>query len=79
MRWRNKMEKENRQVLKMKMWLFPYLTYVTIFGIVVFLISMASIDSMRSQLVLTMLITALHRKKVLAIETSCSIFTVCMA
>ncbi|WP_342044501.1 hypothetical protein [Bacillus sp. OTU530] len=78
-RLRNKMEKENRQVLKMKMWLFPYLTYVTIFGIVVFLISMASIDSMRSQLVLTMLITALHRKKVLAIETSCSIFTVCMA
>ena len=48
---RNKMEKENRQVLKMKMWLFPYLTYVTIFGIVVFLISMAFIDSMRSQLV----------------------------
>jgi L-asparagine transporter-like permease len=51
LRLRNKMEKENRQVLKMKMWLFPYLTYVTIFGIVVFLISMAFIDSMRSQLV----------------------------
>lgn len=59
LRLRNKIEKENGQVLKMKMWLFPYLTYVTIFGIVVFLISMVFIESMRSQLVLTMLITVL--------------------
>ncbi|MDQ0216128.1 L-asparagine transporter-like permease [Oikeobacillus pervagus] len=38
------------------MWLFPYLTYVTILGIVTILIAMAFIDHMRSQLALTLLI-----------------------
>lgn len=41
------------------MWLFPYLTYITIIGIVAILIAMAFIDSMRSQLSLTLLIAIL--------------------
>jgi GABA permease len=59
LRMRRKYEKENPEALKLKMWLFPYLTYATILSIIVILISMAFIDSMRSQLFLTMLITVL--------------------
>lgn len=59
MRLRRKHEKENPGVLKMKMWFFPYLTYITIFAMVAILISMAFIDSMRSQFYLTMLIAVL--------------------
>lgn len=42
----------------MEIWLLPYVTYATIAGITVILISMIFIDSMRSQLFLTMLISA---------------------
>ncbi len=56
---RKKLEKQNPEALKLKMWLFPYLTYVTIAAMVVILIAMALIDSMRSQFFLTMLITVL--------------------
>ena len=71
-RLRRKYEKENPQALGMKMWLFPYLTYIIIAAMIIILIAMAFIDSMRSQFFLTMLITALvvssyflsNRKKV---------------
>lgn len=56
LRLRLRIEKENPGVLKMKMWMFPYLTYVTIVAMVGILIAMAFIDSMRSQFILTMLI-----------------------
>jgi len=58
LRMRKKMERENPEALKLKMWMFPYLTYLTIIGIAIILISMAFIQSMRSQLLLTGLITA---------------------
>ena len=59
LRMRRKLEKENPEAMKLKMWLFPYLTYVTITAMVVILIAMAFIDSMRSQFFLTMMITIL--------------------
>ncbi|WP_026692769.1 amino acid permease [Peribacillus kribbensis] len=58
MRLRRKFEKENPGILKMKMWFFPYLTYITILAMAGILVSMAFIDSMRSQFYLTMLIAA---------------------
>lgn len=59
LRMRRKLEKENSEAMKLKMWLFPYLTYVTIIAMFVILIAMAFIDSMRSQFFLTMMITTL--------------------
>ncbi|MEH7116260.1 amino acid permease [Neobacillus vireti] len=59
MRLRRKYEKENPGVLKLKMWMFPYLTYATIAAMIVILFSMAFVESMRSQFYLTMLIAVL--------------------
>lgn len=59
LRMRRKVEQTNPERLKVKMWLFPYLTYVTILGIVAILIAMTFIDSMRSQVTLTLLIAVL--------------------
>lgn len=59
LRLRRKTERENPEALRMKMWMFPYLTYVVIAAIIVILISMGFIESMRSQLYLTMLIAVL--------------------
>ncbi|MCI2254912.1 amino acid permease [Domibacillus sp. PGB-M46] len=56
LRLRKKAEHEHIQ-LEMKMWLFPYITYAVIAGIGIILISMIFIDSMKSQLLLTLLIT----------------------
>jgi GABA permease len=56
LRTRRKVERENPELLKVKMWLFPYLTYLTIIGIVGILVTMVFIDSMRSQVFLTLLI-----------------------
>ncbi|EIT87447.1 GABA permease [Fictibacillus macauensis ZFHKF-1] len=47
-----------KETLTLKMWLFPGLSYFVIFAIAVILISMAFIDSMKSQLYLTILLTA---------------------
>lgn len=41
------------------MWLYPYLTYVTILGIVAVLVAMIFIDSLRPQVLLTLLIAVL--------------------
>lgn len=57
LRMRKKAERKNPQALKVKMWLFPYLTYVTIVGIVSVLIGMFFDESMRSQFYMTSLIT----------------------
>ena len=40
---------KNPEALKIKMWLFPYLTYATILAITSIFIAMAFIDSLRSQ------------------------------
>jgi GABA permease len=59
LRLRKRIERENPEKLKVKMWLFPYLTYVTIGVILVILVAMAYIDSLRSQFLLTTLLAVL--------------------
>ncbi|MFE4353273.1 amino acid permease [Peribacillus butanolivorans] len=55
LRLRKRMEKENPGIFKIKMWLFPYLTYATIISMISVLILMAFIDSQRPQFIFTML------------------------
>ncbi|MGG3385984.1 GABA permease [Heyndrickxia faecalis] len=59
LRMRRMVEKTNPDALKVKMWLYPYLTYVTILGIVAVLVAMIFIDSLRTQVLLTLLIAVL--------------------
>jgi GABA permease len=56
---RKRLERENPKALVVKMWLFPYLTYITILSMVAILVSMAFIDSARSQLTLTLSVALL--------------------
>ncbi|RNB80223.1 amino acid permease [Brevibacillus fluminis] len=56
---RRNREKENPHLLKVKMWLFPYLTYITIAILFAIFIAQAFIDGMRSQFLLTSLIVVL--------------------
>ncbi|MEK4029561.1 MULTISPECIES: amino acid permease [Bacillaceae] len=58
-RLRRKMEKTNPAALKVKMWLFPYLTYATIFVLLVIFVAQAFISSMRLQFFLTTILTIL--------------------
>ncbi len=53
------MGKVEQQNLKVKMWLFPYVTYVTIAAIIAVLVAMFAIDTLRSQAFLTMFVTVL--------------------
>ncbi|WP_172461037.1 amino acid permease [Priestia endophytica] len=59
LRMRRKYEKENPEALKIRMWLFPYLTYATIIAITCGIVSMAFINSLRSQFFLTLIIIIL--------------------
>ena len=59
LRMRRLFEKENPEALQLKMWLFPYLTYITIFCIAGIFIAMLVIESLRVQAVLTLLIAGL--------------------
>ncbi|HWO94879.1 MAG TPA: amino acid permease [Bacillus sp. (in: firmicutes)] len=52
-------QRDKASVLPIKMWLFPYLSYAVILVLCGILISMAFIESMRSQFYLTMLLTVL--------------------
>lgn len=56
---RKKREKENPGILKVKMWLFPYLTYATIFVLFIIYVAQAFIGSMQSQFYLTSTLTAI--------------------
>jgi GABA permease len=56
LRLRRKYEKENPEALKIRMWLFPYLTYATIIAIAGVFVAMPFIDSLRSQFFVTLLI-----------------------
>ena len=56
---RRKIEQENPELLKVKMWLFPYLTYFTIVATTALLIAMFFIESMRSQILFTCVIVAI--------------------
>lgn len=80
---RRKIEKENPELLKVKMWLFPYLTYFTILATTALLIAMFFIESMRSQILFTCIVVAVvmifylvtQRKKWLnPVEEASSIF-----
>lgn len=57
LRMRRKVEQKNPGALQFKMWLFPYLTYVTIVGMLAILLAMAFIPDMRSQFYLSLLLT----------------------
>ncbi|CEY41375.1 Gamma-aminobutyrate permease [Streptococcus pneumoniae] len=59
LKMRKKMGKVEQQNLKVKMWLFPYVTYVTIAAIIAVLVAMFAIDTLRSQALLTMFVTVL--------------------
>ncbi|MGZ9816971.1 amino acid permease [Peribacillus simplex] len=59
LRLRRKMEKENPNALKVKMWLFPHLTYVTIIILFSIFVAQAFIDGMRLQFLLSSLVTGL--------------------
>jgi len=59
LRIRKKMKKAAQKHLKVKMWLFPYLTYITIIGISSILIAMFAIQSLRLQALLTIFVTVL--------------------
>lgn len=59
LKMRKALERTNPGSLKVKMWLFPYLTYVTILGITGILIGMFFDDSMRSQFFMTSILTVL--------------------
>ena len=56
LRMRRKFERENPEALQLKMWLFPYLTYATIFAITGIYVAMLIIESLRVQAILTLLI-----------------------
>lgn len=56
LRMRKSYEKKHPEKLKIRMWLFPYLTYGTIVGITSIFITMPFIDSLRTQFFLTLLI-----------------------
>uniref|UniRef100_UPI002559F264 amino acid permease n=1 Tax=Bacillus cytotoxicus TaxID=580165 RepID=UPI002559F264 len=57
-RLRRKAEREDPGKLKVKMWLFPYLTYATLLMIVTIFVSQAFIADMRKQFYLTILAAA---------------------
>ncbi|WP_338652407.1 amino acid permease [Lysinibacillus sp. Y5S-8] len=59
LRMRRKIEQENLELLKVKMWLFPYLTYFTIFATTALLMAMFFIESMRSQILFTCVVVAI--------------------
>lgn len=56
LRMRKRLEIDNPDALQLKMWLFPYLTYATIFTISGIYIAMLIIESLRVQALLTSLI-----------------------
>ncbi|WML54524.1 amino acid permease [Neobacillus sp. PS3-12] len=55
---RRKTEKENLGTLKVKMWLFPYLTYATILAVTIIYAAQAFISDMQSQFYMTSILTA---------------------
>ncbi|GAA4864344.1 amino acid permease [Saccharopolyspora rosea] len=54
LRMRRRLEREAPERLKLRMWLFPYLTWATLVVILAVLVTMAAIEDSRSQLVLSL-------------------------
>lgn len=59
LRMRRKLEVEDPEALKIKMWLYPYSTYATIIFITGIYIAMFFIESLRSQAILTTIVAVL--------------------
>lgn len=55
LRMRRRLEREAPELLRVKMWFYPYLTYAAIVGLLVVLASMAFMADVRSQLLLSLL------------------------
>ena len=51
LRMRRRLEADAPERLKLRMWLFPWLTYVAIVGMVAVIVAMAFVDDVRSQLI----------------------------
>jgi GABA permease len=51
LRMRRRLEADTPERLKLRMWLFPWLTYVAIAGMVAVIVAMAFVDDVRSQLI----------------------------
>jgi GABA permease len=51
LRTRRRLEADAPERLKLRMWLFPWLTYVAIAGMVAVIVAMAFVDDVRSQLI----------------------------
>ncbi|MEV0703228.1 amino acid permease [Saccharopolyspora sp. NPDC050389] len=58
LRMRRRLEQEAPERLKLKMWLFPYLTWATLVVIVAVVITMGAIEEVRSQLTLSLISVA---------------------
>lgn len=54
LRMRRRLEQEAPARLKLKMWLFPYLTWATLVVVVVVVVAMGAIEEVRSQLTLSL-------------------------
>ncbi|MER7011885.1 amino acid permease [Saccharopolyspora sp. NPDC000359] len=54
LRMRRRLEQEAPERLKLKMWLFPYLTWATLVVIAAVIVTMATIEEVRSQLTLSL-------------------------
>ncbi|MGM9922827.1 MAG: amino acid permease [Bacillus sp. (in: firmicutes)] len=59
LRTRRRVEQEQPELLTVKMWLYPYLTYFTIIAVSSLLIAMFLIDSMRSQIIFTCIVAGI--------------------
>jgi GABA permease len=51
LRMRRRLEREDPERLKVRMWLFPWLTYAAIAGMVAVIVSMAFVEDVRAQLI----------------------------
>ncbi len=58
-RYRNALSPEAQSQLQLKMWLFPGLSYLTVFGIVAVLVAMGLIPGLESQLATTLVLIVL--------------------
>ncbi len=55
---RRRLEREDPERLEVRMWLFPWLSYLVVFGIAIVIASMAFVEEVRSQLYLGLLSVA---------------------
>ncbi len=52
---RRRLERENPELLELKMWFYPWLTYLSIFGILAVLLAMFFIEGLRAQIIASLI------------------------